>query len=82
MVNFIEWCNSNKLEIPVFEAKAVASGKAAKAPTKGAEKSKYKDKVSGNNHEFKDELDDYKGHIANNGTVEPFEIKKGKSKKK
>jgi len=73
MIDFIEWCKTNNVTL---------EGCAAKPAAKKAEKAKYKDVVSGDNHEFKDELDDYKGHIANNGTVDPFEVKKGSGKLK
>ena len=68
MHNFHEWCKSKKLEIPVFEAKIC----------KGA-KAKHQEKLSGKVHAMEKELDDYEGHMACNGTVDPFKIK---SKKK
>lgn len=69
ITNFIEWCKANNLEFKVFEEKAAM---------KKATKIKYKDKMSGKALPVAKELDDYKGHIGNNGTVEPFEIKKKK----
>lgn len=73
MLNFIEWCKSKNLAI---------EGYSAKPAMKKAEKAKYKDMMSGDSHPQEKELDDYKGHIANNGTVEPFEVKKGSGKLK
>ena len=73
ITNFIEWCKANNFEIPVFEEKAAM---------KKATKVKYTDKMSGKPVQFAKQLDDYKGHIGNNGTVEPFELKKKSSKNK
>ena len=48
----------------------------------GMKKISHTEKKSPGSRDTRSDLSkDYKGHIAHNGTVEPFEVKKGKSGK-
>jgi len=72
MLSFVDWCKAN--DLPLFTEES------AKAPMRGAKKVSYKDKVDGA-RAGQEDLDDYEGHKADNGTVEPFKLKgKGKGK--
>ena len=72
MKNFIEWCKENKLNLESCCKSPVHSGK------KVTDKEEYSGKV----RKFKDDLEDYPGHMADNGTVDPFKIIDKKKKKK
>lgn len=70
--NFIEWCQQNGLRLEATHKEPIRKGK------KVADPNKYSGKV----HKTTSDLsNDYKGHYAMNGTVDPYEVKPGKSGK-
>ena len=82
--NFVEWCKDKGL-VETSADGTVHFKEALKPPVKGTMKdpmksgkkaSGYKDKVDGG-RDGKDDLEDYEGHMADNGTVDPFKLKKG-----
>lgn len=73
MRDFITWCEDNDLaEIVCGKKLTSTSGK----------KADHKEKVSGGRDGCDDLSKDYKGHMAQNGTVEPCEVAKKKKKAK
>lgn len=63
MLNFIEWCKDKGLTLEACHKEPVKAGK------KVADPNKYSGKV----RKTVDDLSgDYKGHMAHNGTVDPY----------
>ena len=72
--DFYEWCKENNLT-NVLEGNH-------KDPVRSSKKAPYKEKIAGPRDQRDDLSSDYKGHIAMNGTVEPYKVvAKGKGGK-
>lgn len=69
MLNFIEWCKEKGLTIEANHTEPVRKGK------KVADPNKYSGKVR---KTINDLGSDYKGHMAQNGTVDPYTNKGAK----
>lgn len=71
MIDFKQWCEANNLSEVVY-------GK--KAPMEAGKKANHEEEINGGRDGRKDLSADYKGNMARNGTVAPFELKKGHKK--
>lgn len=72
--DFYEWCQENNINLNVEST--------TKAPTRGMKKAKGSDMIDGPRNGKDDLSADYKGHVAMNGTVEPYKVvAKGKGGK-
>lgn len=72
--DFYEWCKENNLDLSLESTH--------KEPVRGMKKAPNKDKFNGPRDQRDDLSADYKGHVAMNGTVEPYKVvAKGKGGK-
>lgn len=71
MEDFIQWCEKHNLTEVVY-------GK--KAPMEAGKKADHEEEIKGGRDGRNDLSADYKGHMARNGTVAPFEVTKGHKK--
>jgi hypothetical protein len=74
--DFYEWCQENNINL------TAESCHGPKSPTRGMKKAKGSDMIDGPRNGKDDLSGDYKGHVAMNGTVEPYKVvAKGKGGK-